>query len=53
MFNYTDMTELEHYMLKDSQYKSITTIDFTPKGDFLVAGDELGNAIIWDTADVS
>ena len=29
----------------------MTTLDFTPKGDFLVAGDEQGNAIIWDTSD--
>lgn len=50
VYDFATLKELPPYQLKDSASKSMTTIDFSISGDFLVAGDEQGNAIIWDTS---
>lgn len=51
VYNYESLSELAAFGTKTTPERSMTTIDFTAKGDFLVSGDDQGNVIIWDTSD--
>ena len=50
VFNYNTMDEYPSFQLKDKkQHCSITTLNFTLSGDFLLSGDEQGTVMIWNS----
>ena len=53
MFNYENFEEYNPFQLKDKQNLSMTTLNFTISGDFLLSGDEQGTVMIWNTNKVT
>ena len=49
VWNYENLNEYPSLKLKDKQPFSMTTINFSPKGDFLLSGDEQGGVMIWNS----
>ena len=49
VWNYEDGTEYPSFKIKDKDPCSMTTINFAPKGDFLLSGDEQGAVMIWNS----
>ena len=49
IWNYEDGTEYPSFKIKDKDPWSMTTINFAPKGDFLLSGDEQGAVMIWNS----
>lgn len=53
VYNYDTLEEYNPYQVKDKAQSSMTTLNFTTTGDFLLSGDDQGTVMIWDSAQVT